>query len=472
MEARVIDSRRANRSNAGAFHEGSLMDTADYQHLMQRFAKMVDKPNLRSEFPEQFSKHWENKGRSGVVQIIQASLISEPCDLKFSLFFDGEEVIQTGILIRFQQEPVVNEVRKGDYLDYKNSQRVDPVAFLKEHYATVAADGLSQEFTSESFALATDDDAEPQVMRAVVQLTGKSEEELKATWSHLVSSNPTRVWNEQVSPIIKTWLKKRRDQLDMQFLQDARILHPREQEVSQFTAHDRFYTVITKALSGDAIREKIDSTDPEWWGGAFYAYVNTIFARVPHDPRDRLLFLKNFDSSAEFATEEIFVDNRHIYSVVYTGEEALVWRTRNQVSAETLGIFQPQVETPEPGRVGKLMAKLAGKSAETPAASALELEESSLPAAHPYMVLRAEKAYVEALRARTAELNERRKEYLTLLYDSDPSRFRGVPEDLLVEIDPVIAKKALRKNAAALERERKVLGAHVTLFYDEREGGM
>jgi hypothetical protein len=445
------------------------MDSS-YQHAaMQRFVKMVDKPNLRSEFPEQFSKHWENKGRSGTVRIIQASLVNEPCDLKFSLFFDGEEVIQTGVQIKFQQEPLINEVRKGDVLDYKNTQRVDLVAFLKQNYGSLSADGLPREYTSASYALAIDDDAEPQVFRAVRQLTGKSEEEIKEQWTRLVATNPERPGKDRVSPIIKVWLKKERDRLDMQYLQDARILHPRTQEVTQFVAHDRFYTVITKNLSVDAIRANIDCADPEWWSGSFYAYVNTIFSRVPHDPRDRLTFLDQFDSSAEFLTEEIFVDNRHIYSVIYVGEEALVWRTRNQVSAAPVGAFQPPAEPAEPGAGRKLLDRLTGKSLEAPGEAVMELEESSLPAAHPYMVLRAEKAYLKAL-PKAPTLNERRREYFTLLYDSDPSRFRGNPDELLAEMDAPIAR-LMRKHAAALERERRLLHAHVVIFYDEREGG-
>ncbi|HVT82128.1 MAG TPA: hypothetical protein VHM90_15910, partial [Phycisphaerae bacterium] len=124
------------------------MDSADYEKLLERFVRMVDKPGLKSEFPEQYQKHWENRGRSGIVQIIQAHLVNEPCELKFSLFFDGAEVIQTGILIKFQREPVINEVRKGDILNYRDQQRVDIVAFLKNSFGTVAPDGLPREYTS------------------------------------------------------------------------------------------------------------------------------------------------------------------------------------------------------------------------------------------------------------------------------------------------------------------------------------
>ena len=128
------------------------MDSGDYEKLLERFVRMVDKPNLKSEFPEQYQKHWENKGRSGTVQIIQASLIGELCDVKFSLFFDGEEVIQTGILIKFQARTRHQRSAQGDVLNYKNQQRVDIVAFLKGNFGSVSPDGLSQEYTSESFA--------------------------------------------------------------------------------------------------------------------------------------------------------------------------------------------------------------------------------------------------------------------------------------------------------------------------------
>ena len=274
--------------------------------------------------------------------------------------------------------------------------------------------------------------------------------ELKEQWSELVATNPQRSGMYQVSPIIRIWLKKERDRMDMQNLQGARILHPREQEVTRFATHHRFYTVITKLLTGGEIRSKIDSTDPEWWGGSYYAYVNTIFSRVPHDPRDRFTFLDAFDPGATFVCEETFIDNRHIYTVVYVGDEnreALVWRTRNQVTAQVIGIFEPPPE-PQRGRARQIMDKLAGK--EEPAEAAVDVEESLLPAAHPYRVLQAEKAYVLAL-PKSPTLNDRRREYLTLLYDSDPSRFRGNIDVILSEIDGLLLK-VFKKKPAGLER--------------------
>ncbi|HVT82791.1 MAG TPA: hypothetical protein VHM90_19290, partial [Phycisphaerae bacterium] len=318
------------------------------------------------------------------------------------------------------------------------------------------------------YALEIDEDSEPQVFRAVEQLTGRSAESLKEQWSALVATNPERSGMEQVSPIIRIWLKKVRDRLDMQYLQGARLLHPREKEVTQFVVNDRFFTVITKAFTGQEIRGKIDSTDPEWWGGAYYAYVNTVFSKVPHDSRDRFTFLDKYDLGAAFSCEEIFVDNRHIYTVIYTGEdgsEALVWRTRNQVSSEAIGIFQAPAEPAERGKTRQWIDKLAGK--DEPQAQAVETEESLLPAAHPYRVLQSEKAYVLAL-PRSPTLNERRREYISLLYDSDPSKYHGKMEQLLEEVDGLL-RKVFKKNPPGLERERRLLQAHAVIFYDERE---
>ena len=90
------------------------MDVSDHMSLMQSLAKMAALPDLQSDFPEQYSKHWQNQGKSGTVQIFNARLIDQPCELTFRLFFCGEQVIQTGILVKFQDQAAINEVRKGD----------------------------------------------------------------------------------------------------------------------------------------------------------------------------------------------------------------------------------------------------------------------------------------------------------------------------------------------------------------------
>src|SRR4051812_4729843 len=117
------------------------MDVTVQKHLMGQFVAMVDRPDLRSGFPEQFQKHWENQGKSGTVQMFRVGLVDQPCEITYSMFFTGdvEEIMQTGIHVKFKGETIINEVRKGDALDFRRTKRIDPVAFLKETFGTVKA---------------------------------------------------------------------------------------------------------------------------------------------------------------------------------------------------------------------------------------------------------------------------------------------------------------------------------------------
>ena len=115
----------------------------------------------------------------------------------------------------------------------------------------------------------------------------------------------------------------------MHFCRMPTWLNRRTQETSVFTAHGRTYTVTLQEMRGRLIREKIDHAQPEWWGGTFYAISHGRLTRIPHDQKDRLLARRCFDDGLEFPVEEIFVDHRHIYCVIFTADEAIVWRTRN-----------------------------------------------------------------------------------------------------------------------------------------------
>ena len=325
------------------------MDVTSQRLYMEQFAKMVDRPDLRPGVPEQYRKNWENRGRPGTVQIFTVQLVDQPCEVTFSLFFDGEEVIQTGIRVKFRNVEIINGVRKGDVLDYKKRGRIDPVTFLKQHYGSK---GLVQE-RAESFTLAVDDDSEPQVWRAVQQLTGQTAEAIKELWRELINTNVNRAGKDQVSPIIKTWLKGQRDKLDMLFLNDVLLLEPREREITYFSGHGHNYMVVCRRLAGRAIRAKIDNADPQWWGGTYYAIRQGELVRMPHDEKDRLKVIKSFDTTMEFPVEEIYVEARHIYSVMFIADEALVWRTRDTINPDRPVFVPPE----EPGKVGKLMGR-------------------------------------------------------------------------------------------------------------------
>jgi hypothetical protein len=43
--------------------------------VVRRFPHMFARPDLRSVFPGQFEKHWENKGVTGIVQIIRYAVL-------------------------------------------------------------------------------------------------------------------------------------------------------------------------------------------------------------------------------------------------------------------------------------------------------------------------------------------------------------------------------------------------------------
>jgi len=448
------------------------MDTAILNVLVRKFVQMVDLPKLQADYPEQFQKHWENQGQSGTVHICRCQIIDQPCEVTFSFFFSGEEVIQTGIHIRFRDEVLLNEVRKGDTLNYRATRRVDPVSFLKAEYGT-RKDALDAPADTESFALVTDDDSEPEVFRAVQQLTGYTQDELREIWQGLLDTNDQRPGLDRVGPIIKTWLKKVRDRLDMQYLRDAEVLQPRMSEVNHFTGHGRAYTVVTRRMRGSAIRQMVDSSEPAWWGGGFYTLRGDELVRMPREQKDRVLFLKSFDPSLDCPVEDIFVDNRHIYSVVFVGEEALVWRTRDQVTAEKMGVpLAPMAGAggARPARgLGKLVSKLTRKPAEEPLGTEIvEPQEEAREAAvtETFVLGRAEKAYMEALRAKAADLGDRRIEYIKLLYKSDPWRFGGRPEELSLEMQSA-AGRAVGQDAARMAREKPLIEAHITIFYSE-----
>ena len=443
------------------------MDTSVLRVLQKKFSKIVSKPDLKSELPEQNKKHWENQGRSGTQQIIHVRLVDQPCEMTFSLFMSPtDEVIQTGIVIKYQNEPVLNEVRKGDALGYKETKRIDPVAFLKGNFATATEEapwgpGVGQ-VASDSFTLEVDDDSEEEVFRAVEHLCGRTQEELKEFWQGLIAGNGTRLGKDQVSPIIKTWLKRERDRLDMQYLRDADLLLPKEKEIQDFAGHQRFYTVVSKRERGNVIREKVDSADPDWWGGMLYGNQRGKLVRVPHDPRDRVKLLKTFDGAVEFPVEEIFIDHRHIYSVVFIGEEALVFRTRNQVSTFL------QKGAPKGPAQGDTRAQRLRASAAAPPKSDEEWAAEVTGEVHPFMVAKAEKAYMEALKKRTPELNAARKEFMELSYKANRWKFKANPEELKKEIEGAIVK-ALGKDVAGIQKEAALIGAHVTIFYAEIE---
>lgn len=438
------------------------MDVSAQRVLTGQFVKMVDRPDLRPGLPEQYKKNWENRGRTGTVQIFTVPLVDQPCEVTFSLFFDGEEVIQTGIRVKFRNAELINVVRKGDALDYQRRQRIDPVAFLKQHYGSK---GLAQG-GAESFTLAVDDDSEPQVWRAVQQLTGQTADAIKDMWQELINTNASRPGKDRVSPIIKTWLKSQRDKLDNLFLNDVWLLEPREQEITYFQGHGHNYMVVCKRVSGQIIRAKIDSADPEWWGGTYYAIRQGGLVRVPHDEKDRLKVFKAFDTTLDFPVEEIYVESRHVYSVVFVGEEALVWRTRDTMNPERPVYAPPE----EPQKKGKFMGRFRRKEAEV--VEMPEEEEPVAPAApavHPYDLAKAEKGYLEALQTRSAELNDRRQGYMRLLYASDVARFGNGPEELQIEMEGAVGQ-ALKRDPLAMEREIALVRAHVMIFVTEQQG--
>jgi hypothetical protein len=314
---------------------------------------------------------------------------------------------------------------------------------------------------SDSFTLEVDDDSEEEVFRAVEHLSGRNQEELKTIWQGLIAGNGTRLGKDQVSPIIKTWLKRERDRLDLQYLRDADLLLPKEKEIQDFAGHQRFYTVVSKRVRGNLIREKVDAVEPEWWGGMFFGNLHGRLVRVPRDSRERLKLLKTFDSAMEFPTEEIYIDHRHIYSVLFIGDEALVFRTRNQVS--------PYMQKGAPAGA----AQSAGSRAErlqqsTAAQSDAEWAAEAVGEVHPFIVAKAEKSYMEALKKRSPELNEKRKEFLDLTYRSNRFKFRGNAEELRTEMEGAISK-ALGKDAAGVQKEAALIAAHVTIYYAENE---
>ena len=107
--------------------------------VVRRFLRMIARSDLRSEFPEQYKKNWENKGVNGSVQIIRCKIADCPCELVFSLFFSADEVVQTGIVIKFEGQTLLNEVQKGDSLGFQATRRIDPVAFLKTNYGAAGS---------------------------------------------------------------------------------------------------------------------------------------------------------------------------------------------------------------------------------------------------------------------------------------------------------------------------------------------
>ena len=431
---------------------------------VRRFLKMVARPDLRADFPEQYQKHWENKGFSGNVQIIRCKIADHPCELVFSLFFNAGEVIQTGIVIKYQGEALLNEVRKGDTLNFRETRRIDPVAFLKAAYPWTNT-GTAPD--SESFTLSVDDDSEAEVWRAVRHLTGKSDPEIQLIWGELIAGNSQRKGIDRVSPIIKTWLKKERDRIDLEYLRFAQVLLPRSQNVVHFAAPGHACAVVTKPMRGTRIRELIDAVEPEWWGGMFFGLNQGQLVRIAHEQKDRLLALKSFESSYEFPVEEIFIDNRHLYSVLFVGQEALVWRTRQQAAAD-FSMTMPTVAA-GPHKGDGFLSRLKRKPPPPlPVPQADENPADEALAMNPYKMVRAEKAYMAALRKKTGDLKELRKDYLQLLYDSDPRRFQHNPEELRAEIQGAI-EKALGKDAPGIQKEAALIEAHVTIFFEERQ---
>ena len=431
----------------------------------RRFLQMIARPDLRAEFPEQFEKHWENKGLSGTVRILHFRIANHPCDLTFSLFFNGEEVVQTGIVIKYQGEPLLNEVQKGDSLNYMVAKRIDPIAFLKLNYPN-AGPGLPAE--TQSYTLAVDDDSEPEVLRAVQHLTGKSEFELQAIWQELLVTNDQRAGVHRVSPIIKTWLKKERDRIDLQYLRFAEILQPRTGDVMQYSRGAHQCVVVRKGISGQRIREMIDVAEPEWWGGMYFGMNQGQLVRVPHEAKDRYLVLEGLDSKFEFPVEEIFVDNRQIYAVMFVGEEALVWRTLHQAAPDFSQTMPEVASLPQqPAKESGLLSRLKPKAVE-PEPESSAMPEPTAPEAHPYLVARAEKEYMAALRGRKPELKAARQEYLRLVYESDPNRYAANPAELSAEICGA-AEKALGRDAAAIQREASLLDAYVTIFFEDAQ---
>jgi len=457
------------------------MDPSVHRSLMRQFTEAVDRGNLKTDFPEQFQKHWENQGQSGLLRIFDVRLINVPCEMRFSLYFSGEEIIQTGIHIRYKDLVIVNEVQRGDVLNYRAEKRIDPVAFLQERFATkktaeadAAAFTAPQPEESQSFTLTLDDDAEPQVFRAVEQLTGMNKEELRVLWNELLQDNPYRPSLEKISPIIKTWLKKERDRLDMMYLRDVHLLEERHDNIERFEGHGRAYAVVCKTCSGNLIREWIDQTDPEWWGGMFFAIRHGRLCKIPHDQNDRLVALRSFDGAIDFPVEEIFIGDRHIYSVVFIADEAIVWRTRNSVMPVVKGAFGypgavQSAENPLEKFLGHFKRK-AGVAAEPEADLVLEevAPEQEGAGANAFFVARAERDYMNALTAKSAELNAKRTDYMTILYDSDTWRFRNKPDDLRVEMEEA-AEKALGKDAGGIAREKALITAHATIFIAEKQ---
>jgi hypothetical protein len=446
------------------------VDIAGIDNLNRpQFLAMIAQPDLAADFPEQYEKHWQDQGVSGTARILTFQILEHPCELTFNLFFSGEEVRQTGIIVKFRDETMLNVVRKGDALDYNRTKRIDPIAFLRQTFlapSDTPADDLPPP-ASVSFALTIDDDSEPQVFRAVQQLTGRGESELRAIWGELIATNGKRSSREQVSPIITTWLKKERDRIDLDYLRFAQLLRPRDRQVVHFSAPGHTCVVVTRQMPGSHIRERVDGAEPEWWGGQFYARRQAAGGRlvaVPHEQKDRLLALKRFEPSLEFPVEEIFIDNRQIYAVMFVGEEALVWRTARQPAPEA------------PGMTSKAVASrpLANHPLLDPSRSAFEPppeipEEPPPPeGVHPFVLARAEKLYMDALAAKSSLLKEARKEYMRQLFASDPARFDNRAEEFRREIMEA-AGKALRRDLAGIQREAALVDAHVTIFYAERE---
>ena len=92
------------------------------------------------------------------------------------------------------------------------------------------------------------------------------------------------------------------------------------------------------------------------------------------------------------------------------------------------------------------------------------------PAVHPYDLAKVENAYLEALQSRSADLNDRRRAYMKLLYESARMRFARGPEELQIEMEGAV-EQALKRDPVALEREMALVRAHVTIFVAEQQGG-
>ncbi len=431
------------------------MDSSVQEVLLAQFVRMLDEEELHCAEPEQFDSHWDNHGKPGLGKVIQVGLEGQPCEMRLTLFFDGPEVVKTGVLVKYRGESIINEVRLGDAVGFlQKHQRVDVIGYLRQMYGSAQpspAEEAGAGGGDESFALMVDQDSENLMMQAVMQLTGRTEADLRAIWNQLLQTNPKRTSHTQVSPFIKIWLRKERTQLDRMFLDEAWILRPRDGSLETGTFNwvvmgskgDRAYTVELLRMTGAQIKEKAAAAEAHWWNGMYWGLQNGRLARLPEETGELEKQVRGLNSHAFFEVEKISINGRTLYWVILEGRaRTMVWRAEVEEPMPPLLEMMPEA-VKEQGKLGKLMGRLVGKGKGQESHSATagaDVEPPQPTAAEQFHLAHAERLYVRALLGKGADLDEARGRYIGVLYESDPTRFFAQPADLRTEMLRTVKK--------------------------------